>query len=121
VYQYRCFVEEALNGPGNSELRANPKRRLAAAFQNRAISHDVNLKRFKRWLEHFQKYCSHSVIEKHEAVLLGFGVVSAQSQGSFEPAPSPKPRQNPKILAPKGYRIFSKARERVGPRIVTLS
>jgi hypothetical protein len=57
---------------------------------------------------------------KDEAVFLGFGFVSSQSQGSFEPAPSPKPRQNPKILAPNGYSIFSNAlafgiaRERLG-------
>jgi hypothetical protein len=43
------------------------------------------------------------------AVFLGFGFVSAQSQGCFEPAPSPKPRQNPKILAPNGYSISSNA------------
>jgi hypothetical protein len=51
---------------------------------------------------------------KEEAVFLGFGFVSAQSQGSFEPAPSPKPRQKsepdgPPILAPNGYSIFSNA------------
>jgi hypothetical protein len=33
---------------------------------------------------------------KKGAVFLGCGVVSAQSQGSFEPAPSPKPRHNTK-------------------------
>jgi hypothetical protein len=35
------------------------------------------------------------ILDKH-AVFLGFGVVSAQSQGPLEPAPSPKPRQNAK-------------------------
>jgi hypothetical protein len=49
------------------------------------------------------------VEQKQEAVFLGFGFVSAQSQGCSEPAPSPKPRQNPKILAPKGFSISSKA------------
>jgi hypothetical protein len=37
---------------------------------------------------------------------LGFGFVSAQLQGCFKPAPSPKPRQNPKILAPNAYTIL---------------
>jgi hypothetical protein len=31
-------------------------------------------------LEHFQKYCNHSVEEKEAAVLLGFGFVFAQSR-----------------------------------------
>ena len=60
-------------------------------------------------LEHFHKSCSHSVGKQPGAVFLGFGFVSAQSQGCCEPAPSPKPRQNPKILAPNGYRISSNA------------
>ena len=46
---------------------------------------------------------------KTEAVFLGFGFVSAQSQGCFEPVPSPKPCQNPKILAPNGHNISLKA------------
>ena len=60
-------------------------------------------------LEHFQKYCSHAGREEGEAVFLGFGFVSAQSQGHPGHAPSPKPRQNPKILAPRGYSISSNA------------
>jgi hypothetical protein len=44
------------------------------------------------------------------AVFLAFGFIHAQFlaqlQGSFEPAPSPKPRQKPKILAAHRY-IFS--------------
>jgi hypothetical protein len=32
-------------------------------------------------LEHFQKNCSHAVGENGKAVFLGFGFVSAQSQG----------------------------------------
>jgi hypothetical protein len=32
-------------------------------------------------LERFKKYCSHSEKKEWEAVFLGFGVVSAQSQG----------------------------------------
>jgi len=46
---------------------------------------------------------------RERAVFLGFGFVSAQSQGVIKPVPSPKPRQNPKILAPNGYNIFSNA------------
>jgi uncharacterized membrane protein len=37
---------------------------------------------------------------------LVFGFVSAQLQGVLQPAPSPKPRQKPKILAAQRY-IFS--------------
>jgi len=62
-------------------------------------------------LERFQKYCSRSAGGKERAVFLGFGFVSAQSQGSFKPAPSPKPRQNPKILAPNGCSFSSNAQE----------
>src|SRR5258708_23742237 len=62
-----------------------------------------------RCLEHFQKCYSRSAAIQMRAVFLGFGFVSAQSQGCYEPAPSPKPRQNPKILAPNGYSIFSNA------------
>jgi len=61
------------------------------------------------FLEHFQKYCSRSAVGEMGAVFLGFGFVSAQLQGSLEPAPSPKPRQNPKILAPNGCTISSNA------------
>jgi hypothetical protein len=64
---------------------------------------------YSRALEHFQKYYNHLEEWRHGAVLLGFGIVSAQSQGFFEPAPSSKPRQNPKILAPNGYSIFENA------------
>ena len=56
-------------------------------------------------LERLKKYCSRSAKGEERAVFLGFGFASAQLQGSFEPAPSPKPRQNPKILAPNGCGI----------------
>jgi hypothetical protein len=55
-------------------------------------------------LEHFQKNCSHLVGKSDEAVLLGFGFVSAQSQGCFEPAPSPKAddrHHSPKLKNPR--------------------
>jgi hypothetical protein len=61
------------------------------------------------FVEHFQKQYCHSVEHEVEAVFLDFGFVSAQSQGFFEPAPSPKPRQKPKILAPNGNTVFSNA------------
>ena len=60
-------------------------------------------------LEHFQKYCSRLVWGAERAVFLGFGFVSAQLQVFLKPAPSPKPRQNPKILAPNGCTISSNA------------
>jgi len=73
----------------------------------------LNAKKIKAALsEHFQKYSSRSIkySEKlQKAVFSVFGFVSVQSQGSLEPAPSPKPHQKPKILAPNGYIIFSKA------------
>jgi len=56
-------------------------------------------------LEHFHKCCSAAGAGGREAVFLTFDIVSAQSQGSFEPAPSPKPRQKSKILAPLRYII----------------
>ena len=59
-------------------------------------------------LEHFQKYCSHSAKTKGGGLFefwLRFGSVT----GLFKPAPSPKPRQNSKILAPNGYSISSNA------------
>jgi hypothetical protein len=37
--------------------------------------------RKKAGLEHFHKYCSHSVMVKVRAVFLNFGFVSAQLQG----------------------------------------
>jgi len=67
-----------------------------------------------RSLEHFQKYCSRSAETLEKAVFLAFGFVSAQSQGLLKPAPSPKPRQKPKILAPNGYIIFSNAQAAKG-------
>jgi hypothetical protein len=50
-------------------------------------------------LEHYQKYCGHT-----EAVLLGFGFVSAQSQGSLNLLRSPKPRQKSEPDRPKNPR-----------------
>src|SRR5580698_7503511 len=60
-------------------------------------------------LEHFQKYCNHSVEEKEAAVLLGFGFVFALSQaaaGMLLRSASPK-HQNSSL--PNGYSIFSNA------------
>jgi hypothetical protein len=45
-------------------------------------------------------------LNRWTAVFLVFRFVSAQSQGFFKPAPSPKPRENPKIPAAHHY-IFS--------------
>ena len=55
--------------------------------------------------ERLKKYCSHPAGWNTEAVFLSFGFISAQLQDCFEPALSPKPRQNPKILAPNGHSI----------------
>ena len=64
--------------------------------------------------EHFQKYCSRAIDREVRAVFLSLSFVSAQSQGSFEPAPSPKADDrhrspNPKIVAPNGGSFSSKA------------
>src|SRR5882724_350087 len=59
--------------------------------------------------EHFQKDCSRAAGGEVRAVFLVFGFVLAQLQGSFGPAPSPKPRQNPRILAPNSCSISSNA------------
>jgi len=56
-------------------------------------------------LERFKKYCSHSVEIREKRsfwVLASFRL----SYRVFKPAPSPKPRQNPKILAPNGHTFF---------------
>jgi hypothetical protein len=72
--------------------------------------------RLSKSLERIKKNRSHAVGEKRGAVFLSFGIVSAPAfakatarqavTGFFKPAPSPKPRQNSKILAPHAY-IFS--------------
>jgi len=51
-------------------------------------------------LERFKKYCSRSVKERRLSGLFGFWRRFGSVTGSFKPAPSPKPRQKPKILAP---------------------
>ena len=60
-------------------------------------------------LEHFQKYCSHLEGKKNETVFLGFGFVSARSQGFLNLLLHRSLAKTPKILAPNGYRIFSNA------------
>jgi len=57
-------------------------------------------------LERFKKYCSHSGKAGREAVFLGFGVVSAQSQGFSNMLLRQSLANNPKILAPNGHIIF---------------
>src|ERR1700744_3935504 len=60
----------------------------------------------KFWgLERLKKYCSHVVGERGESGLFGFGLRFGSVTGFFKPAPSPKPRPNQKILAPRGYGI----------------
>ncbi len=59
-------------------------------------------------LEHYQKYCSHSLIKK-AAVFLRFGFVSAQLQGLLDLLLRRSLAKTPKILAANGYRIFSNA------------
>src|SRR5580692_11307315 len=60
-------------------------------------------------LEHFQKYCSHAVLKGWGSGLFGFGLRFGSVTGHEWHAPLPKPRPNPKILAPRGYSIFSNA------------
>jgi hypothetical protein len=60
-------------------------------------------------LEHFQKYCSHAVGKDGKAVFLGLGFVSAQSQAAAGMLLRQSLAQTPKILAPHGYSISSKA------------
>jgi hypothetical protein len=67
------------------------------------------------FIERFHKYCSHTVEgNKENAVLLGLGVVSAQSQATTGMLLYQKPmigttRPKRKILAPSGYSISSSA------------
>ena len=57
-------------------------------------------------LEHFQKSCSDVLIGPIESGLFGLWLRFGSVTGFFKPAPSPKPRQKPKILAAHRY-IFS--------------
>src|SRR6202789_14511 len=60
-------------------------------------------------LEHFQKNSSHAVGGQRKSGLFEFWLRFGSVTGLFKPAPSPKPRQNSKILAPNGYNFFSNA------------
>jgi hypothetical protein len=70
-----------------------------------------------KWeLERFKKYCSHSGKDVEAAVFLIFGFRLRQGYGGtsrfgsvtgfIKRAPSPKPRQKPKILAAKWLQFF---------------
>jgi hypothetical protein len=61
------------------------------------------IKRLK--LEPFKKYCSHAVSRMMESGLFGLWLRFGSVTGCFKPAPSPKLRPNPKILAPHGHSI----------------
>ena len=79
-----------------------------------------------RELEHFQKYCSHLEGKENDAVFLGFGVVSAQSQGSLNlllrrSLAKVRAGLATKILAANGYRIFSNALMRFSPLLLALA
>jgi hypothetical protein len=54
-------------------------------------------------LEHFQKNSSHAVVGgQRKSGLFEFWHRFGSVTGLLKPAPSPKPRQNSKILAPHG-------------------
>ena len=57
-------------------------------------------------LEHFPQSCSAGLMVLTDSGLLGFWLRFGSVAGFFKPAPSPKPRQKPKILAVHRY-IFS--------------
>src|SRR5450756_2050346 len=54
-------------------------------------------------LERLKKNCSHLAGKEGGGGLFGFWLRFGSVTGLFKPAPSPKPRQTPKILAPNGY------------------
>jgi hypothetical protein len=56
-------------------------------------------------LEHFHKSCSDE-LKMDDSGLFGFWLRFGSVTGFIKPAPSPKPRQNPKILAAHRH-IFS--------------
>src|ERR1700751_3884595 len=58
-----------------------------------------------RSLEHFHQSCSDE-LKSADSGLFGFWLRFGSVTGFFKPAPSPKPRQKPKILAAHRY-IFS--------------
>jgi hypothetical protein len=56
--------------------------------------------------ERFKKYCSQFGKEKRESGLFGFWLRFGSVTGFCKPAPSPKPRQKTKILAPNWLQYF---------------
>jgi hypothetical protein len=67
--------------------------------QNRSHSTDI-----PKLPERFNKYCSHSATRR-ESGLFGFWLRFDSVTGRCGHAPSSKPRQNPKSLAPIGHTI----------------
>jgi hypothetical protein len=67
-------------------------------WTQKAKSKNRNL-RYDRDLEHFHQSCSGGLEVCETAVFLPLGFVLARLQGSFEPAPSPKPHPKSKMLA----------------------
>jgi hypothetical protein len=57
-------------------------------------------------LERFKKNCGRSVGKEKGSGLFGFWRRFASVTGRCGHAPSAKPRQNPKILAPNGHSFF---------------
>ena len=53
--------------------------------------------------EHLPQSCSDGLMVLRDSGLLGFWLRFGSVSGFFKPAPSPKPRQKPKILAAHPY------------------
>ena len=62
----------------------------------------VAMKTFKV-LEHFHQCCSDALEALIGSGVFGFWLRFGSVTGFFKPAPSPKPRQKPKTLAPHRY------------------
>jgi len=74
------------------------------------------LDRLRLWLEHLKKFCSHPVRPSGSG-LFGFWLRFRSVTGRCGHAPSLKPCQKPKILAPHGYRIFLNALDLLCPSL----
>src|SRR5579859_6090378 len=68
------------------------------------------------WSERINKFCSRAAGKIKRAVFLGFGFVSAQLQGFTNLSLRRSLAKTPKILAPRGYRIYLNALGAIGAK-----
>jgi len=97
------FLQDVTIALGRRSLKSIRQQYARLDFE---VSFDKDKsERFER-LEHFHKSCSDVLVCPMDSGLFGFWLRFASVTEFFKPAPSPKPRQKPKILAAHRY-IFS--------------